>query len=169
MGEVFKVGDQIYLRCLGATPNQNQVFLNGNTSNGAVTLVKTTDHPFSGALWEVVWFDGNEIGFVCKGNSENPDHVFLDGRTIDGSVGLASSPFTATHWKAIRHRNILGIPDGTYSFKCLGLISNPDHVFLDGRTIDGSVGLASNTNPPLCGTHWEATVVVPAPAVRPPA
>jgi hypothetical protein len=37
--------------------------------------------------------------------------------------------------------------------KCLGDI--PGLTFLDGRTLDGTVGLAPGTDPPFTGTHWE--------------
>ena len=48
------------------------------------------------------------------------------------------------------------LSDGTYSFKCLGTsIPRDAAAYLDGRTGDGSVGLAPNTDPPYTGTHWQ--------------
>jgi hypothetical protein len=45
----------------------------------------------------------------------------------------------------------------------LGTVPGPR--FLDGRTQDGTVGLAANTNPPFTGTRWEVVKVAGA---RPP-
>jgi len=38
--------------------------------------------------------------------------------------------------------------------------TEPGPKFLDGRTADGTVGLAPNTNPPFTGTRWEAVKVL---------
>jgi len=161
MGDVFNAGDNIFLICRGTILNPDHILLEGNPTNKTVTLTGPADHDGSG-LWEVVGLGGDKFAFAAIGVGPG-DSVFLDGRTIDGSVGLAPStdpPFTGTHWEAILHRNPLGAADGTYRFKCLGHISNPDHVFLDGRTIDGSVGLAPSAAPPFTGTHWEAFIFV---------
>jgi hypothetical protein len=49
----------------------------------------------------------------------------------------------------------LPLEPGTYFLKCLGDIEGPP--WLDGRTGDGTVGLAPNTDPPYTGTKWEVT------------
>ena len=41
--------------------------------------------------------------------------------------------------------------------KCLGDIEGPR--WLDGRTADGTVGLAPNTNRPFTGTRWQVIQV----------
>jgi hypothetical protein len=41
-----------------------------------------------------------------------------------------------------------------YNFKCLGHIEGPR--WLDGRTADGTVGLAPSTGDPYTGTKWQA-------------
>jgi hypothetical protein len=41
--------------------------------------------------------------------------------------------------------------------KCLGDIEGPR--WLDGRTADGTVGLAPNTNRPFTGTRWQVLEV----------
>ena len=43
------------------------------------------------------------------------------------------------------------------SLECLGSVPGPR--FLDGRTHDGSVGLAAVTAPPFTGTRWEMTTL----------
>jgi hypothetical protein len=40
-----------------------------------------------------------------------------------------------------------------------GANPNPDFLFLDGRTADGTVGLAPNTDAPYSGTKWQVTEV----------
>jgi hypothetical protein len=39
------------------------------------------------------------------------------------------------------------------TLRCLGAFDGPR--FLDGRTGDGTVGLAPSTDGPFTGTHWE--------------
>jgi hypothetical protein len=44
------------------------------------------------------------------------------------------------------------------TLECQSQVQGPK--FLDGRTADGTVGLAPNTNPPFTGTRWEAVKVL---------
>jgi hypothetical protein len=44
------------------------------------------------------------------------------------------------------------IGPGLWTFECLGDL--PGNRFLDGRTRDGTVGLAPSTDPPFSGTRW---------------
>jgi hypothetical protein len=47
-------------------------------------------------------------------------------------------------------------PGVSVSLKCLGNVPGPGFQgFLDGRTGDGSVGLAPSLNPPFTGTLWD--------------
>jgi hypothetical protein len=41
--------------------------------------------------------------------------------------------------------------------KCLGDIDGPR--WLDGRTADGTVGVAPTTEPPFTGTKWEVVPI----------
>ena len=43
-------------------------------------------------------------------------------------------------------------PGNVVKFRCLGNIEGPR--FLDGRTANGTVGLAANTGPSFTGTRW---------------
>jgi hypothetical protein len=45
------------------------------------------------------------------------------------------------------------------TLECQGTLPGPR--FLDGRTHDGSVGLANTTTPPFTGTHWALTTLAP--------
>ncbi|GAA6622674.1 hypothetical protein [Scytonema sp. NUACC26] len=82
---------------------------------------------------------GSIISLECLGDKLGPR--YLDGRTKDGTVGLAPSfggMYTGTKWRVDRRQSTsVGI---YYTFYCLGDI--PGSNYLDGRTIDGTVGLA---------------------------
>ena len=43
--------------------------------------------------------------------------------------------------------------NGTVAFRCRGVVEGPR--WLDGRTKDGTVGLAPNTYAPFTGTRWK--------------
>src|SRR5262249_5792730 len=45
------------------------------------------------------------------------------------------------------------------TLECLS--DRPGPRFLDGRVVDGSVGLAPNTNPPFTGTSWAVVRLTP--------
>ena len=96
--------------------------------------------------------------FECLGDA-GTEARFLDGRTTDGTVGLApstDSPFTGTRWE------VTALAPGIATLKCLGTVHPPDHRrFLDGRTLDGSVGLASRTTAPFSGARWAITELTP--------
>jgi hypothetical protein len=49
------------------------------------------------------------------------------------------------------------------TLKCLG--DKPGPRYLDGRTQNGTVGLAPNTNPPFTGTKWRVEYVDPSAGV----
>jgi hypothetical protein len=83
------------------------------------------------------------------------ENRFLDGRTSDPvvQVGLAPAnlePFTGTRWLV---RPAPSASSSSVALECLGHIDGPR--FLDGRTEDGTVGLASSTDEPFSGTRWE--------------
>lgn len=91
------------------------------------------------------------IGMVI---GSDPGRI-LDGRTANGTVGLATGnvePFTGARWLARPDPSAPNNPSQIV-LECLGHIAGPR--FLDGRTQDGSVGLAPNTDPPFTGTRWQ--------------
>ena len=147
--------ETVTLKCLGSIENPDHVCLDGRTQDGSVGLAPSTNpNIYSGTYWEMINLEDGNIALKCLGTIENPDHVYLDGRTQDGSVGLAPSTdpikYSGTYWE------VINLEDGNIALKCLGTIENPDHVYLDGRTQDGSVGLAPNADPePYSGTHWK--------------
>ena len=106
---------------------------------------------FSGTKWRVVRAGEGVIALKCLGDIEGAR--WLDGRTANGTVGLApntNKPFTGTRWQVVQvEDNNLRI----VALKCLGNLEGPR--WLDGRTTNGTVGLASTTEPPFTGTRWE--------------
>ncbi len=157
----------IHLRCLGSFNNPDRQFLNGITGTGEVSLSPNFDPPFSGATWMVVGTPATEVFlFQCLGSDGTG---FLDGRTVGGSVGLRPGaeippvpPFTGTRWK---------VSDDAFvgehiTLECAGRdgLSDADHLFLDGHTIDNhdggpAVALAPATDfAGHSGTHWEIIV-----------
>ena len=146
---LLRPGNIVSLRCLGNVAGPR--YLDGRTANATVGLAPDLSKGFSGTKWKVFNGGRGTLALQCLGNVEGPR--WLDGRTGDGTVGLAPStnkPFTGTRWQVIpldnNDPNIVGL-------KCLGEINGPR--FLDGRTGNGSVGLAQNTDPPFTGTKWE--------------
>ncbi len=147
---VVRAGNLIALKCLGAVNGPR--YLDGRTGDGSVGLAPDLSQHFSGTKWQV-WSGGGQFELKCLGAVEGSR--WLDGRTADGSVGLAPNarpPFTGTHWTLIQldpaNPDIVG-------FKCLGNLPGPR--WLDGRTGNGSVGLAPSTDPPFTGTRWLAS------------
>jgi hypothetical protein len=99
--------------------------------------------------------DGDVVILRCEGHLEG--NRFLDGRTLDGTVGLAPNtavpPFTGTLWWTRSDTH------GNFFLQCLGHVGQELAAkrfrFLDGRTRDGTVGLAPNTDFPFTGTTWQ--------------
>jgi hypothetical protein len=108
---------------------------------GRLALPSTND------LEVTMIISGTALSLQCFGTIIGNDPAsILDGRTATkpASVGLATGtlePFTGTRWLA------LPVPGGSsnqFFLECLGDVDGPR--FLDGRTEDGTVGLAPTTN-----------------------
>jgi len=147
--QLLKHGKHVALRCLGDTNGSR--WLDGRTANGTVGLAPKLAPPFTGTKWLVVKAGEGVIALKCEGTVNGAR--WLDGRTAGGTVGLApntDNPFTGTRWQIVQldqnNPNIVAL-------KCLGNIEGPR--WLDGRSKDGTVGLAPRTDPPFTGTKWE--------------
>lgn len=94
--------------------------------------------------------DQMTIHLRCLGSFDNPDRQFLNGITGTGAVSLSPNfdpPFSGAKWLVIGTSAI-----EVFIFQCMG---SDGTGFLDGRTGDGSVGLApDSTVPPFSGTRW---------------
>jgi hypothetical protein len=102
----------------------------------------------------------------------NFDHItleseggYLDGRIQDGTVGLAphtNPPFTGTRWEAVQ-ANPGKWPPNEWWFFCRATWPRPAGApyyesgprWLDGRTHNGTVGLAPTRSSPYTGTKWK--------------
>ena len=146
---LLTAGHDVSLKCLG---NVNVPrFLDGRTRDGTVGLAPDLTPQFSGTKWHV-FVGGGNILLKCLGAVEGAR--WLDGRTKDGTVGLApgtARPFTGTRWRVMQID--ANNPD-IVALQCMGDIQGPR--WLDGRTANGTVGLApSADHPPFTGTKWE--------------
>jgi hypothetical protein len=148
--QILTPGNNVSLRCLGNIPGAR--YLDGRTGDGTVGLAPNLTPKYSGTKWRVYRAGDGIVALFCLGNIQGPR--WLDGRTADGTVGLApgtKKPYTGTRWQVVQidsnNPNIVAL-------KCLGDIEGPR--WLDGRTGNGTVGLASTTQPPFTGTKWEA-------------
>jgi hypothetical protein len=76
----------------------------------------------------------------------------LAGHNGNGAVGFGTDGHDNTHWS-----RTIEIVKGqqVWTLRCLDTF-NPNHAFLDGRTQDGSVGLAPNASKTFSGTRWLA-------------
>jgi hypothetical protein len=102
--------------------------------------------------------DSAVITLRCLGTIEGSR--FLDGRTADGTVGLAPTTdqtrFSGTRWQVRKSDDVI-------TLRCMGDIGPPfgGPRFLDGRTADGTVGLAAETTGVFTGTRWDIQEVEP--------
>ena len=151
--QVLSVGNHVSLRCLGNIPGPR--YLDGRTADGTVGLAPNLSAKYSGTRWRVVRAGDGVVELKCLGDIEGPR--WLDGRTADGTVGLApntNEPFTGTRWQVLQvgynNPNIVAL-------RCLGDIEGPR--WLNGRTADGTVGVAPTTEPPFTGTKWEVVPI----------
>jgi hypothetical protein len=97
--------------------------------------------------------DGAILAFKYLGTPGSYGFVWLNGRFSDGYVDLCGldtgGSGTSTRWKAHAMGN------DVYAFECLGGGPGASLVWLDGRTQDGTVGLAPNTTERYSGTRWK--------------
>ena len=158
--ESLREGFVIAFHCVGRDIQESHQFLKGSGVDVRLTRQPTQTEP-DGTRWRVHETANPGIfTFECDDAGG-----FLDGRTLECSVGLAPNshpPFIGTAWKVTDLPN----PDiGGFShvtLQCQGNLGRIDQGqcpfgFLDGRTAatDGSVGLATKTEEPFSGTHWE--------------
>ncbi len=90
------------------------------------------------------------VTIQTQGNTPGPS--WMNAITGNGTVALVpqfgGDILTGTWWQVARH-------DGAVSLRSLGRLVGPTTpVWLDGRTADGTVGLAPNFAPPFTGASW---------------
>jgi outer membrane protein assembly factor BamB len=89
---------------------------------------------------------------TIKSEGNIPGRSWLNAITGNGTValapGFAFDVLSGTWWQVARHGEAL-------SFRSLGTAAGPTTpVWLDGRTADGTVGLAPSFAPPFTGASW---------------
>jgi hypothetical protein len=103
---------------------------------------------------------GSVLTLECLGDAPGGPR-FLDGRTMDSTVGLTGDSVpSGTQWALTSHAQdvatlntmtpnsgtrwaVSEVDDGVVTLRCLGLVEGDR--FLDGRTMDATVGLAPDT------------------------
>jgi hypothetical protein len=143
--EVVEVAPEIVtLRCLGHIEGEGRRFLDGDTVRGSVQLAPSPGGVFTGARWRVHVL-GIVVTLECMGTAIG------GGRFLKGEAGgkVRLEGFFTTTVATLWQMNDL---DGAVVLKCLG-DTGPES-FLDGHTLDATVGLAPSTAPPFSGTRW---------------
>jgi hypothetical protein len=137
-------GTSVTLLCKGSEGPQS--YLDGRTTNGTVGLAPNTNPPYTGTVWAVEDGGGGTVMLKCKGVLDGPR--YLDRRTSDGStVGLAENRWIVED----------GSDNSTIFLRAAGVpAGNPR--YLDGKTVDQTVGLASDHDG-HSGTRWKPTIV----------
>jgi hypothetical protein len=168
-GDQWNPGDRVILESLGEVPGPR--WLDGRTQDQTVGLAPTAVFPFTGTVWELGRVENNAFTLRSLGHlvgqrvdttfrARYPYLLYLDGRTQDGTVGMASCTndqpppptgaclpiFTGTRW------DITPAGQGAFNLKNRGTIEGPR--WLDGRTHNGTVGLAPTTGGGFTGTRW---------------
>lgn len=95
----------------------------------------------------------SKVRLTSQGQINGPR--ILNGMTIEGKVNLvADSSLSGTVWE-MRTVGNDGHGHPVVVLRCEGnSVAGKDDRFLDGRTADGTVGLAPDTAPPFSGTQW---------------
>jgi hypothetical protein len=85
----------------------------------------------------------------------------LSPSTASNLASLDTTPAADSLTGAAANAALVGdLRTGQYiALENMGANFNDDYQFLDGRTADGSVGLAPDTNEPYSGTKWQVTEV----------
>ena len=148
--ELRRIGSSTFRRNSGVRTVKRRNFLQ-TLAGGSVMLLLPewfVDRTASG----IVQAAESIVALKCL--SDIKENRWLDGRTRDGTVGLVpelNKNVPGTKWSMQRMLDSKGISQGV-AFKCMRPIEGPR--WLDGRTKDGSVGLAPGTGGQFTGTRW---------------
>jgi hypothetical protein len=149
-------GAIVSLRCMGDAAGVR--WLDGRTQSTTIGLAPSTDGIYTGTKWQLVMIDNRIIpifALKCLGTASG--NRWLEGLPFNASfpnqptVRLAPNTNNAgTRWflhpdapTVIRLKNAGNFP------------LSIENLWLDGRTRDGTVGLAPSSNGVYTGTKWE--------------
>jgi hypothetical protein len=136
-------GDVIGLYNLGALDGRR--WLDGYTTSAGAGLAQDNAQPaFSGTRWRAHDAGDGTFRFECLGNV--PGSAWLN--VANGAPNLAATTDrgAAARWQVI--------PDGTGNVTLRNVDAGGANVWLDGHTLDGTLGLAPQTTGGFSGTHW---------------
>jgi hypothetical protein len=149
--------DVVTIRCLGTVKGPR--FLRGMMrGDRSVVLVTLKNGQGDDTFWRRTQNSTGRLwNLDCLGRPPpgvNPDRMFLAG-TRNGRALLEPQSDAPDGKPDIWRARV--IPDVSFGFTLenIGLRDVGAPAFLDGRTQNGSVGFAQNTDPPFTGTRWE--------------
>jgi hypothetical protein len=152
----------VTLFCLGTGPGQMRMLSGLTRGDHGVELREFQDLEVHTTSWlRTQSASGHTWTLRCVGlppPGVDPGHLFLFGGSSGGVIITPVAPGEKIQtWRA---RPVSG--DG-FTLENVALRNaNIAARFLDGRTQDGSVGLAPNTDPPFTGTHWSVRPITGA-------
>ena len=156
------------LECLGILRDEGeQFFLRGIPEDGRVILPKL-ERNFSrarnilGAIWEIIYdIDKHIYKLKCLGQIEG-EQFFLYSIPEDGRVTLLPRPEgidTEDVLSGTMEWEVFSVPNksGVFKFKCRS--SKKSFWYLDGRTLNETVGLLKPDYQGRSGTKWKVELV----------
>ena len=156
------------LECLGTLRDEGeQFFLYGIPEDGRVTLPKlernfSRARNISGAIWEITYDIYKHIyKLKCLGQIEG-EQFFLYSIPEDGRVTLLPRPEgidTEDVLSGTMEWEVFSVPNksGVFKFKCRS--SKKSFWYLDGRTLNKTVGLLKPEYRGRSGTKWKVELV----------
>lgn len=145
------------LECLGDPRNKGEhFFLDGLTRDSRVELAPRVSRYYSGTIWEIIYNEAEGIYWLkCLGSVEGKR--FLNGKITRRRLTLFENAENkldgGTKWKASPVPNE---PD-TFRFNCYSSDKHP--FYLDGDTLDKTVGLLEQADIGRSGTRWKVEPV----------
>jgi hypothetical protein len=153
--------DPVTLFCLGTGPGQRRLLSGLTRGDHGVEMREFQDLEAHTTSWaRTQSASGRTWTLRCMGDPPpgvERSNLFLFGGSSGGVIITPASPDEKIQtWRARPVR-------GGFTLENVALRNAKIAArFLDGRTQDGSVGLAPNTDPPFTGTHWSVTPITGA-------
>lgn len=145
------------VECLGDRRKPGEhFFLDGITHDGQIRLARQVNKNYSGTIWKII-YDQDKCIYRLKCLGRRKGARFLNAKTSERRLTLvpsaedigAKDEYLETKWEAFP------VPDEphTFRFNCYGFKEEP--FYLDGRTLDSTVGLLEQADVGRSGTRWK--------------